>query len=211
MFKACLRAHCRTKGCLQKMSKGAGFQSLTLVIPNEPCQDSLQCDFVWQELEELGISLCSLMLRPRAMEMQQQQHWQLSHSVSCAETAVLANQLNSEGFTLISLHPGWVATGTSSLLFNEFFLTIRPGLLSKLSCLKLLSYKHWHSMRHTTVDSVETMFEMLPACPLARKTSTDPATFSGWCHLTILNCHVLKNFVEKLASCVSLRPEASMT
>ena len=56
-----------------------------------------------------GYLVCILpALLTAAMKVQQQ----LSDTLSCAETAVLANQLNSEKFTLISIHPGWVSTGT---------------------------------------------------------------------------------------------------
>lgn len=34
----------------------------------------------------------------------------LSQSLPAAETAVLANDLKDEGFTIIALHPGWVQT-----------------------------------------------------------------------------------------------------
>ena len=32
------------------------------------------------------------------------------HMAAAAETAVLANDLKEDGFTVISLHPGWVRT-----------------------------------------------------------------------------------------------------
>jgi hypothetical protein len=34
----------------------------------------------------------------------------ISQSLPAAETAVLANDLKDEGFTIIALHPGWVQT-----------------------------------------------------------------------------------------------------
>lgn len=62
----------------------------------------------------------------------QQQH---GDALCCAETAVLANQLNSEKFTLISIHPGWVSTGTLAL-------TSSCDVYVNAAC-SVLQHAHW--------------------------------------------------------------------
>ena len=49
---------------------------------------------------------------------------------AAAETAVLANDLKEQGFTVISLHPGWVRTDMG----DPFTLDPCPPALPCMSC-----------------------------------------------------------------------------